>query len=170
MPADEMYEMVPLTRSERLNVDAEQSAGSKFLSDAYKWGTEHKLELGLAVGAAAIAIAAGRLVSGSRRAMAEYYGPTAELSANPAAKLAGNAETKFVVHDNSVLGGRIGVAPESSAVGKIGAAGPSDQGLNAPLHEIPHFGDIFGSASKGASPLKLPIESATGALTRGVLR
>src|SRR6185295_19005809 len=117
MPGNELNENVKLTQSPDL-ISNKESAASSLLSDAYQWGNDHKIEIGLAVGLLATgALVGGKLISNSRRAMAEMYGPSAaELSL---------ARPKFVVHDDSILGGR------------IGSTGPSEQALAAKLHEIP---------------------------------
>lgn len=160
MPSDELYNVVELTRTEKLLTDpSQQSAASKLLSDSYDWASNHKVELGIAAGVAALGILGGRaLINNSRKAMAEFYGPGPELArvtATPSAP-------RFVVHDDAILGGRIGVAPDASKL----AVGPSDRALNAPLHEIPTFSNLFTQPK----PVKLPIETTAGALTRGVLR
>lgn len=154
MPFAEEYDLSQVKKyspQELELLSREKSSGvTNMLSEAYEWGKENKVAVGLAIGAVVLAGGLAKGVSRARANMAEMYGAPAEtistksslamgdLAGTNAGRIPAAKDLKFVVHDDAVLGGRIGVEPKVSSLGD--ASG--QHALNARLHEIPTFHDM----------------------------
>ncbi len=97
-----------VSKSELLNTGHGNSHLSNLFEDAYKWSSEHKLEISAAAGLLALCGAGLIARAGSARTVLKSTQPLSETLSLSAGK-----QGKFIVQDTSEFGGRIALNPRA---------------------------------------------------------